>query len=113
MSNGATVTAGSVDLNKPNNTGLSLDGTSSLTVTGSVVAQGDNIDTSGTFDVNGGVSVTNATLEIDGGATTIGGALTVDSGSYLDLYQGSATVGSLSVVGSTVQVGSPLAQRSR
>ena len=105
MSNGTTVTAGSVDLNQPNNTGLSLDGTSSLTVTGSVVAQGDNIDTSGTFNVDGGVSVTNATLEIDGGVATIGGALTFDSGSYLDLYQGSATVGSLSVVGSAVQVG--------
>ncbi len=98
MSNGATVTAGSVDLNQQNNTGLSLDGTSSLTVAGSVVAQGDNIDTSGTFDVDGGVSVTKATLEIDGGATAIGGALTLDSGSYLDLYQGSATViGSLIV----------------
>jgi T5SS/PEP-CTERM-associated repeat protein len=85
MSNDTTVTAGSVDLNQPNNTGLSLDGTSSLTVTGSVVAQGDNIDTSGTFNVDGGVSVTNATLEIDGGV---------------------ATIGSLSVVDSTVQVGS-------
>ena len=106
MSNDTTVTAGSVDLNQPNNTGLSLDGTSSLTVTGSVAAHGDNIDTSGTFDVDGGVSVTKATLEIDGGVATIGGALTLDSGSYLDLYQGSATVGSLSVVGSTVQVGS-------
>ena len=106
MSNDTTVTAGSVDLNQPNNTGLSLDGTSSLTVTGSVVANADDIDTSGTFDVDGGVSVTTATLEIDGGATTVGGALTLVSGSYLDLYQGSATVGSLSVVGSTVQVGS-------
>ena len=106
MSNDTTVTAGGVDLNQPNNTGLSLDGTSSLTVTGSVVAQGDNIDTSGTFDVDGGVSVTNATLEIDGGVATVGGALALNSGSYLDLYQGSATVGSLNVAGSTVQVGS-------
>ncbi len=106
MSNDTTVTAGSVDLNLQNNTGLSLDGTSSLTVTGSVVAQGDNIDTSGTFDVDGGANVTNATLEIDGGATTIGGALGLYAGSYLDLYGGTATVGSLNVVGSTVQVGS-------
>ena len=106
MSNGATVTAGSVDLNQPNDIGLSLDGTSSLTVTGSVVAQGDDIDTSGTLDVDGGVSVTNATMAINGGLATVGGALTLDSGSYLDLYKGSATVGSLKVVGSTVQVGS-------
>ena len=105
MSNGTTVTAGSVDLSEPNSIGLSLDGTSSLTVTGSVVAQGDDIDTSGTFDVDGGVSVTNATMEINGGLATVGGALTLDSGSYLDLYKGSATVGSLSVVGSTAQVG--------
>ena len=43
---------------------------------------------------------------IAGGATTIRGALTLDFKSYLDLYPGSATVGSLSVVGSTVEVGS-------
>ena len=47
MSNHTAVTAGSVDLNERNNTGLSLDGTSSLTVTGSVVARDDDIDTSG------------------------------------------------------------------
>ena len=105
MSNDATVTAGSVDLNQANDIGLSLDGTSSLTVTGSVVAQGDDIDTSGTFNVDGGVSVTNATVEINGGVATIGGALALDSGSYLDLYKGSTTVGSLSIVGSTAQVG--------
>jgi T5SS/PEP-CTERM-associated repeat protein len=106
MSNNTTVTAGSVDLSQPNNTGLSLDGTSSLTVTGPVVASGDDIDTSGAFDVHDYVHITNATLESDGGATTIRRSLTLDSGSYLDLYQGSASVGSLNVDGSTVQVGS-------
>ena len=88
MSNDATVTAGSVDLNQPNDIGLSLDGTSSLTVTGSVVAQGDDIDTSGTFDVDGGVSVTNATMEINGGLATVGGALTLDSRELSGLVQG-------------------------
>jgi hypothetical protein len=98
ISSNTTVTAGSVNLSQANNTGLTLANTGSLTVTGSVAAHGDNIDTSGTFDVDGGVSVTKATLEIDGGDTAIGGALTLDSGSYLDSYQGSATViGSLIV----------------
>ena len=106
ISDNTTVSAGSVNLNQPDNTGLVLDSTSSLTVSGSVVANGDSIDTYGTFGVQGGVSVTKATLAINGGATTIDGALTLNPGSYLDLYQGSATVGSLNVVGSTVQVGS-------
>ncbi len=106
ITSNTTVTAGSVTLDKPNNAGLTLADTSILTVKGSVVANGDNIDTSGTFNVHGGVKVTKATLEIDGGATIIIGALTLDSLSNLNLYGGSATVGSLKVVGSTVQVGS-------
>ena len=53
----ATVTANSVDLSLPN-VALSLDDTSSLTVSGSVVANGDDIDTAGQFDVEGGVSIT-------------------------------------------------------
>ena len=101
--NGATVTAGSVDLSLP--IGLSVgdspSDTSSLTVSGSVDANGDDIviDTAGTFDVEGGVSVTNGYLEIDSGATTIGGELGLDAGSYLDLYGGTATVGSLNADG--------------
>jgi T5SS/PEP-CTERM-associated repeat protein len=99
----ATVTAGSVNLNLPN-IALGLDSTSSLTVSGSVAANGDTIDTFGTFNAQGGVSVTNGTLQVDGGATTIGGELGLDTGSYLILNQGTATVGSLNINGSTVQV---------
>ena len=85
--NDTAVSAGSIDLTLSNQA-LSLDDTSSLTVSGSVTANGDTIDTSGTFDVQGDASITNGTLEIDAGATTIGGALSLDTGSYLDLYQG-------------------------
>ena len=73
---GATVTANSVDLSLPN-IALSLDDTSSLTVSGSVVANGDDIDTAGTFDVESGVSITDGYLEIDSGATTIGDQLSL------------------------------------
>jgi fibronectin-binding autotransporter adhesin len=104
ISSNTTVSAGSVNLSQPNNTGLTLANTGVLTVRGSVVANGDNIDTAGTFNVHGGVKVTKATLEIDGGATIILGALGLYAGSYLNLYGGSATVGSLNVVGSTVHV---------
>ena len=88
---GATVTAGSVDLSLPNialNLGNSLSDTSSLTVSGSVTANGDEIDTECTFVVEGGVSLTDVTLQISGGATTIGGELSLESGSDLDLIGG-------------------------
>jgi hypothetical protein len=107
--NGAAVTAGSVDLTLPNQAlglGDSLSDTSSLAVVGSVVANHDDIaiDTSGTFNVGGGVSVTKGGLAIDGGATTIGGQIGLATGSYLDLYGGTATAGSLNVDGSSVTV---------
>ena len=107
--NGATVTAGSVDLSQPNialELGDSPSDTSSLTVSDSVVADGDGIDvdTAGTFDVEGGVSITDGYLENDSGATTIGGELGLDAGSYLALYGGTATIGSLNADDSSVGV---------
>ena len=81
---GATVTAGSVDLTLPN-VALSLgdlsSDTSRLTVSGSVVADGDDIDTECTFDVEGDVSITDGYLEIDSGATTIGDQLSLTDSS--------------------------------
>jgi T5SS/PEP-CTERM-associated repeat protein len=124
----ATVTANSVDLSLPN-IALSLDDTSSLTVSGSVVANGDDIDTAGTFDIEGGVSITDGYLEIDSGATTIGdqlsltdssvtvygfvsgtllkvtGDVTSSNGASFGVYDGGkATVETLTASNSTIEV---------